>query len=74
MKIPKLDRHLAWSTTQALLIALGGAGTVAFLATLQAWLIAVSGGFLCLTWAMLYHFLKNLANRPERGTVNVQPE
>lgn len=52
----KLNKRVAWHSTQALLIVVGGTGTIAFAATLPWWLDVTGFCVLSLTWFLIYRF------------------
>lgn len=55
--LPTGKSSAAWMATKALLIAIGGMSTVAYLASLPPWLVAAGAGVAGLTWFALYNML-----------------
>lgn len=70
MKLPKLDRHLAWSTTQTLLVAVGAVETVAVAASMQWFLIVALGGTIAAAWGVLYKMLEGISTRRHSQVAN----
>lgn len=53
----------AWMATKALLLAIGGMSTVAYLAAMPGWLVATGAGVAGLTWLALYKLLREWSAR-----------
>jgi hypothetical protein len=59
----KIDKQLAWNTTEVLLMSIGGISLTAFVLQCHYYLVVI----LCVTlpgvWAVLYKFLENLRSK-----------
>jgi hypothetical protein len=65
MRIPKIDRQLAWFATQNLFICIGGASYVAVLCTMHAYLIGAASAVTVAVWGVLYKMAGALKSRKE---------
>jgi hypothetical protein len=63
MRLPKVDRELAWFATRNLFICIGGASYVGMLATMHAYLIAAGVAVTGAVWGVLYKMADGLRAR-----------